>query len=203
MHKCSIGFVLWSVRSWFKTGKSWSGWPGNEGLWHNTTLVDYHVNCIKMIGNQKIALCVQKTATKIYGFGYRCWRHAWGWGNLGKSASFWIVSPPCVHVQFIWNLYETTICETSMNFNTVCTLSHTFSRVFSLYLQEYLFFLKEFYKLSTLNILYCYHNMSISSYHYNVLLTLCNTQHITENADCAVLYIRHISYVLWYSILIH
>ena len=38
--QCSTGFVLWSVRSWFKTGKAWSGTPGNGELWHNTTLVN-------------------------------------------------------------------------------------------------------------------------------------------------------------------
>ena len=40
--QCSIGFVLWSVRSWFKTFKAWSGRPGDGGLWHNTTLVNCH-----------------------------------------------------------------------------------------------------------------------------------------------------------------
>ena len=39
MHQCSIGFVLWSVWSWFKTGKAWSGRPGNGGLWHNTSIL--------------------------------------------------------------------------------------------------------------------------------------------------------------------
>ena len=29
-------FVLWSVWSWFKTGKAWSRRPGNGGLLHNT-----------------------------------------------------------------------------------------------------------------------------------------------------------------------
>ena len=33
MHQCSIGFILWSVRSWFKTGKAWTGRHGNGGLW--------------------------------------------------------------------------------------------------------------------------------------------------------------------------
>ena len=48
MHQCSIGFVLWSVRSWFKTGKAWSSRPGNVGLWHNTTLVNsIHVNPLR------------------------------------------------------------------------------------------------------------------------------------------------------------
>ena len=28
-----IGFVLWSLQSWFKTGKVWTGRPGNGGLW--------------------------------------------------------------------------------------------------------------------------------------------------------------------------
>ena len=36
VHQCSIGFVLWSVRSWFKTGKAWTGRPGNGGLWRIT-----------------------------------------------------------------------------------------------------------------------------------------------------------------------
>ena len=27
MHQCSIGLVLWSVRSWFKTSKAWTGRP--------------------------------------------------------------------------------------------------------------------------------------------------------------------------------
>ena len=42
MHKCSIGFVLWLVRSWFKTGKVWSGRSGNGGIWHNTLLANYY-----------------------------------------------------------------------------------------------------------------------------------------------------------------
>ena len=46
MHQCSIGFFfffffLWSVWSWFKTGKVWSGRPGNRRLWHNTLLVNW------------------------------------------------------------------------------------------------------------------------------------------------------------------
>ena len=36
MHWCSIGFVLWSFRSWFKSGKAWTSRPGNEGLWRVT-----------------------------------------------------------------------------------------------------------------------------------------------------------------------
>ena len=36
MHQCSIAFVLWSVRSWFKTGR-----PGNEGLWRMTLPANY------------------------------------------------------------------------------------------------------------------------------------------------------------------
>ena len=31
MHQCSIGFVLWLIRLWFKTGNTWSGGPGNGG----------------------------------------------------------------------------------------------------------------------------------------------------------------------------
>ena len=33
MNQCSIGFVLWSVWSWFKSGKAWPGRHGNTGLW--------------------------------------------------------------------------------------------------------------------------------------------------------------------------
>ena len=40
MHQCFIGFVLWSVWSWFMSGKEWSGIPGNWGLWHNTMLAN-------------------------------------------------------------------------------------------------------------------------------------------------------------------
>ena len=40
MHQCCCGFVLWLVPSWFKTGKAWSGRPGNGGLWHNTSLAN-------------------------------------------------------------------------------------------------------------------------------------------------------------------
>ena len=36
MHQCSIGFVLRSVWSWFKTGLAWTGRPGNGGLWSIT-----------------------------------------------------------------------------------------------------------------------------------------------------------------------
>ena len=39
MHQCSIGFVMWSVRSWFKTGKAWNGRHGNGGL----RIMTYHV----------------------------------------------------------------------------------------------------------------------------------------------------------------
>ena len=40
MHQCSIGFVLWSVLSWSKTGKAWTGRPGNGGLWRITLLAN-------------------------------------------------------------------------------------------------------------------------------------------------------------------
>ena len=39
MHQCSIGFVLWSVGSWFKSGKAWTGRPGR--LWHITLSANY------------------------------------------------------------------------------------------------------------------------------------------------------------------
>ena len=34
-------FLLWSVWSWFETGKVWSGGLGIGGLWHNTSLANY------------------------------------------------------------------------------------------------------------------------------------------------------------------
>ena len=68
MHQCSIGFVLWSIRLWFKTGKAWTGRPGNGGRWRITLSANRGHPCLGlaaifagMLYNVQI---IQKSSTR-------------------------------------------------------------------------------------------------------------------------------------------
>ena len=50
MHQWSIGFMGWLVRSWFKTGDAWTGWPGNGGLWRITLSANTPVYMVESVG---------------------------------------------------------------------------------------------------------------------------------------------------------
>ena len=65
MHQCSIGFVLWSVRSWFKTGKAWT---------LDLLMENYDVSLSQRVGihnyytNDHIITCNRCKSWKFYSF---------------------------------------------------------------------------------------------------------------------------------------
>ena len=77
-------FVLWSVRSWFKTGKAWTGGPGKGSE-------DYEVSLCQQVGihnyyaKDHIITCDRCTSGKFYSF--VCWI-TW-WGRMKTSHLIW------------------------------------------------------------------------------------------------------------------
>ena len=65
MHQCSIGFVLWSIRSWFKTGKAWTGRLVNGGLWR---ILFQRVGIHNYYTKDHIITCDRCTSGKFYSF---------------------------------------------------------------------------------------------------------------------------------------
>ena len=59
------GFVLWSVRSWFKAGKAWSGRHGKRRLWRITC---QRVGIPNYYTKDHIISCDRCTSGKFYSF---------------------------------------------------------------------------------------------------------------------------------------
>ena len=64
-------FMLWSIRSWFKTGNARTGRPGNGGLWRITLSVNSKncTNVMHLNGRWWLSKCVRESihlVQKIY-----------------------------------------------------------------------------------------------------------------------------------------